>query len=87
MSKDFVISLGGSLVATPGPQIEFVRKAAAMLLRLKEKGIICHVVIGGGRPARDYIAAKRECAKDLNPDLTNDEVCSIFLPLFILSPV
>lgn len=74
MSKVFVISLGGSLVATPGPQVEYVRKAAAMLIRLKEKGIICHVVIGGGRPAREYIEAKRACAKDINPDLTDDEV-------------
>ncbi|KAH7831700.1 UMP kinase [Monocercomonoides exilis] len=73
MNKTFVLSVGGSLVATPGPQVEFVKKVAEMLIRLKEKGILCHVVIGGGRPARDYIAAKRACAEGLNPDLTNAE--------------
>jgi DNA-binding transcriptional MocR family regulator len=34
MSKTFVVSIGGSLVATPSPNIEYIQKVAKMLIRL-----------------------------------------------------
>jgi uridylate kinase len=71
--KVFVASIGGSLVATPSPNIDYVQKLAKMLISLKSEGIICHVVIGGGKIARDYITAQRACAAGINPDLTNEE--------------
>lgn len=72
-SKTFVLSLGGSLVATPTPNIDYIHRAANLLIKLKSEGIMVHVVIGGGRLARDYIDAQRKCAADLNPDLTDDD--------------
>jgi len=85
----FVLSLGGSLVASPVPQVEYIKvccslviwnkhfptkipkKIADMLIRLKNDGIIGHVVIGGGSVARTYIDAARQ----ISPLVTDDMVC------------
>ncbi|KAJ4460835.1 putative uridylate kinase [Paratrimastix pyriformis] len=68
-APSFVLSLGGSLVASPVPQVEYVQKIAAMLLRLRADGIVGHVVIGGGTVARTYINA----ARAINPQVSDAE--------------
>jgi len=57
------ISIGGSILAPDGADIEFVRKLAALLLKKAERHIlIC--VVGGGALARRYIESCRGLGAD-----------------------
>ena len=54
-----VVSLGGSIVASPSINRNFILSYADMVLRLKEEDISISTVVGGGKIARDYIEAAR----------------------------
>jgi len=54
-----VVSLGGSIVASPSVNKEFISDYAEMVLRLRKEGINLATVVGGGKIARDYIEAAR----------------------------
>lgn len=50
-----VMSVGGSVLASPTPDIEYIKALASILIDLKTKGYRLFVVVGGGRLAREYI--------------------------------
>lgn len=55
-----VLSLGGSIVAPPeGPDPRFLRSLIRLLQRLARRGRRFVLVVGGGAPARTYMAAAR----------------------------
>ena len=58
----FVISLGGSVVAGEKINTELVSRFSSTLNSLISQGFRFVLVVGGGRTARDYVAA----AKNLN---------------------
>ncbi|MDI6654509.1 MAG: UMP kinase [Candidatus Hydrothermarchaeota archaeon] len=54
-----VISIGGSIIASPiNP--DYIKKFSALLTKLRSEGYKPMVVVGGGRLAREYIAAAKE---------------------------
>lgn len=55
-----VISMGGSILASPSPNIELIKNFADMLTSLCEEGHNIKVVVGGGKLAREYISAAGE---------------------------
>jgi len=55
-----VVSLGGSVAASPLPDVDFMRKFAAMVAGLLQQGHRIAVVVGGGRVAREYITRASE---------------------------
>ncbi len=59
-----VISMGGSILASPSPNIELIRAFADMLTSLADEGHNIKVVVGGGKLARDYISAAGELGAD-----------------------
>ncbi|WP_456474085.1 UMP kinase [Candidatus Pyrohabitans sp.] len=54
-----VLSLGGSIVASPGINLDFIEGFASLIARLHREGHRLAVVVGGGRVAREYITAAR----------------------------
>ena len=54
-----VVSLGGSIVASPSINRNFILSYVDMVLRLKKEDISISTVVGGGKIARDYIEAAR----------------------------
>jgi|Deesub1362A_J573_1020465.scaffolds.fasta_scaffold06380_3 uridylate kinase len=54
-----VLSLGGSIVASPGINLDFIREFASLVTKLRREGYHLAIVVGGGRVARDYIQAAR----------------------------
>lgn len=59
-----VISLGGSIVASPNINRQFISSYARMVLELREEGIHIATVVGGGKIAREYIEVAREWGSD-----------------------
>ena len=59
-----VISMGGSILASPAPNIELIRDFAELLVSLKDEGRSIKVVVGGGKLAREYISAVKELGAD-----------------------
>ncbi len=57
--KKLVISIGGSVLASPTPDIEYINAFAGLLIDYKEKGYQLFVVVGGGKLAREYIGYGR----------------------------
>jgi len=57
--KKIVISIGGSVLASPTPDIEYINAFAEFLIDYKEKGYQLFVVVGGGKLAREYIGYAR----------------------------
>lgn len=55
-----VISIGGSIIASPTPNLDYIKSFSNLLIRLRKEGYKLGVVTGGGKLARDYIAAARE---------------------------
>jgi uridylate kinase len=55
-----VISVGGSILASPEPNLDYIRDFSGFLLRMKEEGHELKVVVGGGKVARQYIKAARD---------------------------
>jgi len=54
-----VLSLGGSVVASPEINLGFIRGFASLVKRLRREGHRLAVVVGGGKVAREYIDAAR----------------------------
>jgi uridylate kinase len=63
-----VISIGGSVLAAPEPDVEYISALSDLLIELVDEGHAVFVVVGGGRLAREYI----EYARDLGG---SDEFC------------
>lgn len=63
-----VISIGGSILASPTPNLSYIKDFSKMLVDLRENGTRAMVVVGGGKAARDY----QQAARDLGAD---DEFC------------
>ncbi len=59
-----VINMGGSILASPKPNIEVIRDFAGMLISLKDEGHDIKVVVGGGKLARDYISTAKGFGAD-----------------------
>lgn len=60
-----VIDIGGSILASPTINLEYIKRFADFLIKLHKRGYKFMVVVGGGKAARDYIAGARELgAKD-----------------------
>lgn len=59
-----VINMGGSILASPKPNVELIRSFAEMLVSLKDEGHDIKVVVGGGKLARDYISTAEEFGAD-----------------------
>jgi uridylate kinase len=59
-----VISMGGSILASPAPNVDLIRDFASLLISMKSEGHIILVVVGGGQLARDYIAAVKALGAD-----------------------
>jgi uridylate kinase len=59
-----VISMGGSILASPSPNTELIKDFAKLLVSLKDDGHNIKVVVGGGRLAREYISAVKELGAD-----------------------
>lgn len=55
-----VLDIGGSIVASPAPNVPYIKGLAELLIELQREGHRVMVVVGGGRLARDYVAAARE---------------------------
>ncbi len=64
MSRRIVISLGGSVMASPSPNTEYIKALSKILLGLRAEGFELCVVVGGGQMARDYIRFAREFGAD-----------------------
>ncbi|NOZ77031.1 MAG: UMP kinase [Euryarchaeota archaeon] len=59
MAEKVVISIGGSILASPKPNPGYIKDFAKMLKELRGGGILPMVVVGGGQVARDYIEEGR----------------------------
>lgn len=55
----FVLSIGGSVVCDKGPNAPAISKLAMLVDELHNEGKKVAVVVGGGKTARDYIAAAK----------------------------
>jgi uridylate kinase len=62
-----VISIGGSVFASPELDVEYIKKFSALIKKLSEKNEI-KIVVGGGRPSRAYI----QCARKLG---ASERIC------------
>ena len=67
--KQYVISLGGSLVNPGKINVPFLRRLPSLLLAELKKGVRFFLVVGGGWPTRDYQAAAKQIV-----DLSNTEL-------------
>jgi uridylate kinase len=65
-----VISIGGSILASPRPNISYIKDFTKMLRGLRDEGILPMVVVGGGKVARDYIEKARHLG-------ASDEFCDL----------
>ena len=57
--KKIVIRIGGSVVASP-PNPKLLEKYAELIKDLRRQGHQIAVVVGGGKPAREFINLARE---------------------------
>jgi uridylate kinase len=63
MPKLFVISLGGSLINPGEIDTAFLKNFRALIVAQVKKGNKFILIAGGGRPARDYIAALKSVTR------------------------
>ncbi len=62
--KNFVISVGGSLIVTSeGVDVAFLRKFRIFILDQIKKGNRFYLVVGGGTTARNYVSAAQRTTK------------------------
>jgi uridylate kinase len=59
-----VISMGGSILASPSPNVGIIKDFAKLLVDYHNRGHGLFVVVGGGRLARDYIRVAKELGAD-----------------------
>jgi len=69
-NKKVIISLGGSLIAPNGIDVEYLKKFRQFVMDNIQKGFNFILITGGGGPAREYIESATAV---LNNDLTNDD--------------
>ncbi len=69
MSKLFVVSLGGSLINPGQVDAVFLKKFRTLVLEQVKKGNRFILITGGGKPARDYLAALKSVAKSSSNEL------------------
>jgi|Deesub1362A_J573_1020465.scaffolds.fasta_scaffold00109_52 uridylate kinase len=55
-----VISIGGSVIASPKPNVNYIKNFSQLIKKLTTEGHDIKVVVGGGAIAREYIQALRE---------------------------
>ncbi len=58
-SNVFVLSIGGSVICARQPNPTAIAKIAGLVSELSKEGYKFAVVVGGGKTARDYIAAAK----------------------------
>ncbi len=58
-SKTFVVSIGGSAIIGDKPNTTLMAKLATLLSTLHKEGHQFAIVVGGGKTAREYIAAAK----------------------------
>ncbi len=59
-----VISMGGSILASPSPNVGIIKDFAKLLIDYHNRGHRLFVVVGGGQLARDYIRVAKELGAD-----------------------
>lgn len=60
-----VIGIGGSILASPSINLDYIKRFANFLIKLYKRGYKLMVVVGGGKAAKDYITMARKLgAKD-----------------------
>ncbi|MCX6798759.1 MAG: UMP kinase, partial [Candidatus Diapherotrites archaeon] len=59
MANVFVLSIGGSIIAPNMPDSEKIAELSACINELQREGYRFVVVVGGGKPAREYINAAK----------------------------
>lgn len=69
-NKRVIISLGGSLIAPKGIDVEYLKQFRQFILHNIEKGFSFILITGGGGPAREYIESATAV---LDNGLTNDD--------------
>lgn len=70
VNKCFVLSVGGSLIATPqGPDVGFLKKLRSFILNRVKRGDKFYLVAGGGSVCRQYNRAAAAVTKVKAPDL------------------
>ena len=80
------VCLGGSVIAPTVPDVGRIRSAAAVIRKLKTLGHEVLVVVGGGKPSREFIAAARELGADSDAcDLVGIDVTRLNARLLIAS--
>ncbi|MDO9399641.1 MAG: UMP kinase [bacterium] len=68
--KIYIISLGGSLIAPEeGVDWQFLKKFRQLILQLIKQGDKFYLIAGGGRTARNYVAAASKVVKITSEDL------------------
>ncbi|MBI4812581.1 UMP kinase [Candidatus Falkowbacteria bacterium] len=70
MNKDtYIISLGGSLVVPKtGVDWKFLKRFRDLIIREIKRGKKFFIIVGGGKTARDYVAAAAKVVKVANDD-------------------
>lgn len=69
-NKQVVVSLGGSLIAPKGIDVEYLKEFRKFVMDNIEKGFKFIIITGGGGPAREYIDS---ASAILDNDLPNDD--------------
>lgn len=78
------LCLGGSIIAPEAPDVGCVRSAAAAVRKLRALGHEVLVVVGGGKPAREFITAAHELrASRTTSDLVGIDATRLNARLFI----
>src|SRR3989344_702625 len=62
MSEIVILSVGGSLIAPDGIDVEFLKKFRELIINEVNAGKRFAIICGGGRPARVYQEAARQLA-------------------------
>ncbi|MFA5021494.1 MAG: UMP kinase [Patescibacteria group bacterium] len=70
MAKTLVMSLGGSLIAPDGVDVNFLKKFRLLILNYIKKGNRVILICGGGNTCRNY----NKAAKAVNPKVSNRDL-------------
>ena len=70
MNKTLVMSLGGSLIAPVGIDVDFLKNFKKIIINYTNKGNRVILICGGGNTCRDY----QKAAKIVNPKIRNRDL-------------
>ncbi|MDD2807098.1 MAG: UMP kinase [Patescibacteria group bacterium] len=70
MAKTLVMSLGGSLIAPDGLDIDFLKKFRTVIINFVKKGNRVVLITGGGNTSRTY----QKAAKKINPKISSTDL-------------